>query len=157
MLNPHMQRRVVMVSIATLIIIIAFVYYNNAKPATQKYERPSPAKTVEQYFVAWGAKDYPNMYATLSDGFKKIEPTAKDLASFKAYTESQKVTGVNILSLQEESNDGQTATVAYSIEFQMANSERKPFEGTFTLKYRTGDVIQSWKLIHPYGNTIDTT
>jgi len=157
MLNRHKIRRIVVVSIVTLVIIISFLYYNNAKPTTQKYERPSPTKTVEQYFAAWNSKDYPNMYAVISDGFKRIEPTAKDLASFKTYTESQNIVNIKIISLEEASNDGQTASVAYSVEFQVANGDRKPFEGTFTLKYRDGDIIPGWKLIHPYGNKIDTS
>jgi len=120
------------------------------------YEVPSPKDVVVQYFTAWNNKNYPDMYSTLSDGFKKIDPNAKDLTIFRNFASSQGIMGINILSVNEVSNDGTTALVDYSVEFILENNTKK-FEGTFTLKYREGDVIKGWKLIHPYGNNIDTT
>src|SRR3989338_9206815 len=67
------------------------------------YETPSSEKVVEQYFAAWGNKNYPDMYAAISDGFKRIEPTARDLRAFKEYAGSQGIDGVNILSIKESS------------------------------------------------------
>ena len=121
------------------------------------YETPSPEKVVEQYFAAWDKKNYPDMYATISDGFKKIEPTARDLRAFKAYAESQGIDNVKILSIKEASNDGTTAAVNYNVEFLLSGGKKSRFDGTFTLKYRQGDVIPGWKLIHPYGENIDTS
>lgn len=97
------------------------------------------------------------MYATLSDGFKRIDPNAKDLVTFRSFASSQGIEGVNIISIEEKSNDGKTASVDYSVEFILSDGSRSPFTGTFTLKFRQGDVIQGWKLIHPYGENIDTS
>ena len=121
------------------------------------YETPSPEKVVEQYFASWGNKNYPDMYAAVSDGFKKIEPTAGDLRAFKGYAESQGISGIRIISIKEASNDGITSFVDYSAEFMLSNGKKSEFDGTFTLKYRKGDVIPGWKLIHPYGENIDVS
>ena len=121
-----------------------------------EYNAPSPEQVVNQYFTAWNNKNYPDMYAAISDGFKKIELTAKDLRAFKSYAESQRIDSIKILSIKEISNDGKTAAVEYSIEFLLSEGKKSRFDGTFTLKYRKGDVIPGWKLIHPYGENIDT-
>ncbi|MEM4366436.1 MAG: hypothetical protein QXN46_02495, partial [Candidatus Woesearchaeota archaeon] len=42
--------------------------------------------------------------------FKRIEPTAKDLASFSAYASSQGIDGVRILEITELSNNGKSAS-----------------------------------------------
>ena len=96
------------------------------------------------------------MYSVISDGFKKIEPTARNLSDFKQYTESQGVEGVNILSIQEQTNDGRTAVVSYSVEFVLSDN-KQTFSDSFTLKFREADIIRGWKLIHPYGSNIDTS
>ena len=96
------------------------------------------------------------MYATLYDGFKKIDPNAKDLDNFREFAAAQGIEGVNILEIRALSNDGTTASVAYSIEFILSDGTKKPFGDKFTLKFRKGDIIQGWKLIHPYGKNIDT-
>ena len=97
------------------------------------------------------------MYAVISDGFKKIDPNAKDLATFRNFASSQGIESINILNIEEKSNDETTAQVDYSIEFILSDSNKRPFSDKFTLKYRKGDVIQGWKLIHPYGENIDNS
>ena len=79
------------------------------------------------------------------------------LCFFKSYAESQGIESVNILSIKEASNDGITSFVDYSAEFMLSNGKKSEFDGTFTLKYRKGDVIPGWKLIHPYGENIDVS
>ena len=142
-----------------LLFFIGGIAYISLLPKDEppEYKIASPEEVVRQYFASWNNKNYPDMYAAISDGFKKIEPTAKDLRAFKAYAESQGIEGVNILSIKEISNDGATASVDYSIEFIPTNGKKTGFEGTFTLKYRQGDIIQGWKLIHPYGENIDNS
>ena len=126
------------------------------KPApTPEYTFPPPDTVVRQYFMAWNDKNYPDMYATISDGFKKIEPQAKDLTTFRQYAGSQGIEKVSIVNIETTSNDGHTAAVEYAVVFTLTNGDSKQFRGTFTLKYRQGDVIQGWKLIHPYGEKID--
>lgn len=122
-----------------------------------KYQEPSPEMVVRQYFTAWSSRDWPDMYATISDGFKRIEPTARDLNTFRNYSSSQHISGVTITSIKEISRSNETATVGYSVEFIATNGTIAHFSGTFTLKYRPGDVIRGWKLVHPYGANIDSS
>ena len=149
-----------------LILMLVFVFFVAAgivfislsnKNDRIDYETPSPEEVVKQYFNAWSNKNYPDMYATISDGFKKIEPTARNLQAFREYADSQGIDGIQILSIKESSNDGKTSTVDYSVNFLLPNGKKSKFDGTFTLKYRQGDIIPGWKLIHPYGQNIDTS
>jgi len=137
-----------------LIVAVAGVIAAN-RQEPEEYTFPQPEEVVNQYFSSWNSKDYPNMYAAISDGFKRIEPTAKTLQDFKSYVGSQPIKGVSITSIDETSNDGSTAAVDYDVQFMLADETIKPYEGTFTLKNRQGDVIRGWKLIHPYGENID--
>ena len=146
--------------IVLFLILVIGIYLNNQQKKQQQldsYQFPSPEAVVQQYFEAWSGKDYVNMYAAISDGFKRIEPTAKDLSTFRDYVRAQGLMGVRIISIGEKSNDGSTATVDYETEFIFTNGQKQPFKDTFTLKYRPGDVIQGWKLIHPYGEKVDTS
>lgn len=135
-----------------------FTLFNTQEQIQQpEYSIKTPEEIVRQYFESWDKEDWPNMYATLSDGFKKIDPNAKDLSTFRSFASSQGIEGVTIINIQEESNDGTTAIVSYSIEFALSNGNKQSFTDKFTLKFRQGDTIQGWKLIHPYGENIDTS
>ena len=116
-----------LILVAFLILGIIFVNSLRNKVPEVVYEFPAPETVVQQYFVAWNNKDYPNMYATLSDGFKKIDPNAKDLDNFREFAAAQGIEGVNILEIRALSNDGTTASVAYSIEFILSDGTKKPF------------------------------
>ena len=153
------ERKILFFGVLILLLIfiigaLIIIYQKKSEPI---YNFPNSAEVVAQYFTSWSNKDYPDMYATISDGFKKIEPTAKDLSSFKEYAESQKIKSINIVSINEKSNDGTTAEVNYSVEFLLEDDTTTKYEGTFTLKNRQSDVIRGWKLIHPYGSNIDTS
>ena len=150
-----MNRRTKVTLVVVILILIVFFIYNILRPKEGIYERPLPAKVVEQYFKSWNEKDYVNMYAAISDGFKRIEPSANTLERFKEYASSQNINGVNIILIKEKSNDEVTAQVDYSVEFILENGIKQKFDGIFTLKYRNADIIQGWKLIHPYGEKID--
>ncbi len=146
--------------IALALIIIAgaaFVEFFQKPSDSPSYSAPSPESIVTQYFESWNKKTWPDMYAAISDGFKKIDPNAKNLAAFGNFAGSQGITGVNLLSVNETSNDGATASVDYSVEFLLSNGDKKKLDDTFTLKYRPGDIIPGWKLIHPFGPNIDTS
>lgn len=120
-------------------------------------EKVQPNEVVKHYFEFWSKEDYAGMYALMSDGFKNIDPIAKSQESFEAYAKSQGIASVRLVSSKETSNDGLTATVDYTVEFTISNGKVKPFNGTYTLKNRIDDAIPGWKLIHPYGNNIDTS
>ncbi len=140
-----------------LFSVLGIIYTNIQQKNLEKesYHAPSPEDVARQYFTSWNNKDYANMYATISDGFKKIDPNTKDIATFKNFADSQGIKSINILNMQETSNDGETAHVDYLVEFILNDGRKQNFNDTFTLKLRQGDVIQGWKLIHPYGNNID--
>ncbi len=158
MKNDATNKKILYIGLAVLFVIfVVGIIWTNSRPLGEEYNFPSPEKVVEQYFTAWNNKDYVNMYATFSDGFKKIEPTAATLQDFKDYVVSQNIKAVNIVNIKEMSNDGQTSSIDYNVEFLLDNGQKLPYEGTFILKYRKGDVIQGWKLIHPYGENIDNS
>jgi len=161
------------VSIAVFIVALFLILIQNLQPnltlpgfnlfgeqeQTQQteYSIKKPEEVARQYFESWDIKDWPNMYATLSDGFKRIDLNAKDLAAFRNFASSQGIEGIRIISIKEDSNDGTTAIVAYSVEFTLSDGKKQNFSDEFTLKFRRGDVIPGWKLIHPYGPNIDTS
>ncbi len=141
--------------VIVMIIILGILFTNTKKQEEPSYNVPKPEEVVRQYFTAWNNKNYPDMYASISDGFKRIDPNAKDLAAFRNFAGSQDIEGVNIISLKEISNDGTAAQVDYSVEFMLSDGNKKQFSDKFTLKYRKADIILGWKLIHPYGENID--
>ena len=136
---------------------IIFVNFGPNPPEKNTYKMPGPEDIVRQYFESWNTKDWPNMYAALSDGFKKIDPNAKDLDAFRKYAESQNIASIKIINIKLDSKTSTTATVSYIVEFTLAGGGTKQVLDKFTLKYRSGDVIPGWKLIHPYGPNIDTS
>ncbi len=160
-MNGTSERNILLFGLVGLILIIAagiaYVQWFQKPADLQAYSTPSPEEVVRQYFESWNNKDWPNMYATLSDGFKKIDPDAKDMATFRSFASSQGIEGVNMLSIKETSNDGTTASVDYSVEFILGDGSTRPFSGSFTLKFRQGDIIPGWKMIHPYGPNVDTS
>ena len=119
-------------------------------------EGQRPAEVVREYLESWGNEVYEVMYTHISDGFKTIEPTANSLAKFREYASSQGIDGVEIISIKQTLNDGDSATVDYEVEF-LVDDSKVPFEGTFTLRNRINDNIPGWKLIHPYGDKIDNS
>ncbi len=138
--------------IFTIFLILLFLI-----PACSKNNDQKPEDVVKTYFNSWNNKDYAKMYSAISDGFKKIEPTAKDLDAFKKYVNSQGIIGINIADIKESLNDGSAAKVDYSILITLADGTSKDYKSSFTLKYRQKDIMPGWKLIHPYGNLIDSS
>lgn len=138
-----------------LIILVIGIFIQSRKKGSEIYAVPLPEDVVKQYFVSWSNKNYPDMYATISDGFKKIELTAKDLATFREFASSQGIEEIKIINIKEESNDRTMAVVVYNVEFSLSDGRKQEFSDKFSLKYRQGDIIPGWKLIHPYGENID--
>ncbi|MBI3037369.1 nuclear transport factor 2 family protein [Candidatus Woesearchaeota archaeon] len=112
-----------------------------------------PAEVVRLYYESFDKKDYAAMYALISDGFKEIEPTAKTYGLFAAemgkYFKSGR--GMKVLEMKEPEVDGDTAVVGYRVVLQLNTGERE-LDSVFTLRKRHN----GWKLIHPYGQNIDT-
>ena len=150
-----MKRKVLIISVIVFLLVVGLGITLQLQQKTDHFEFPKAEEVVRNYFESWDKKNWVEMYSTFSDGFKKIEPTAKTLTDFRKYAEAQKIDGVEILFISEKSNDGKTAVVDYSVEFSSSDGSKSKFDGTFTLKFREGDIVHGWKLIHPYGNKID--
>ncbi len=149
------SKKTIIYLIFFILLVVGLITYTKTIPKTQEYTQQSPADVVRLYFTAWSNKNYADMYSTISDGFKMIEQTAKDLKSFKQYAESQGIDSIKILNIKEKSNEGNSAIVEYSVEFTLKDGTKNEFKGEFTLKNRRSDIIRGWKLIHPYGENID--
>jgi|GEM_PF-6307344 hypothetical protein len=150
-----MSKKSAILFIFFLLVGGSFLIYKGLQPVQETYEQPLPVEIVEQYFTSWKTGNYPDMYATLSDGFKKLEPTAATLASFKTYVEQQGITDIEIMDVDEHSNDGEMAYVRYEVVFTHLGGMKEPVEGKFMLKNRQSDIIRGWKITHAYGEHID--
>ena len=115
----------------------------------------TPEQVVILYFQAWTDKQYDVMYSLISDGFKQIESTAKTFEDFKSNMEKfyDTALGVRVLEVKESYKTDNEAGVDYKIEIIGKDGTKREFSSAYTLKKRTN----GWKLIHPYGENIDTT
>src|SRR3989338_6101597 len=115
----------------------------------------TPEQIVILYFQAWNGEQYDVMYSLISDGFKQIEPTAKTFEDFQLYMSSSFETqsGIRILEVKEAYQSENEAGVNYKIEVIIIDGSKKEFKNAYTLKKRAN----GWKLIHPYGENIDTS
>ncbi len=131
-------------ALAVLLLAITFFGISGKRDLSKL----TPSEVVREYYESFGRQDYAAMYELLSDGFKKIEPTAKDFQTFKNYLSRyyQTADGVSVLGVREASNDGETAVVEYEVELFVKTGSRK-VKSEFILKKKDN----GWKLIHPYG------
>jgi len=147
--------------ILILIIVIAGIYIfdltRDSKKNSIETVGLSPEEVITLYFESWDKKDYATMYPLFSDGFKKIEPTAKTLNSFENYASSQNVDSIKVNSLTEKFTDESTSVIDYSVMFILNDGSQIPFNSEFTLRYRNNDKVPGWKMIHPYGDNVDTS
>ena len=146
------------------ISIILLALFLSACARTQQEEKATlsqdvsalnPAEAVRLYFEAWNSKQYDVMYSLISDGFKQIEPTAKTFNDFKSYMSKFYDTsaGVNVVDVETQYENDKESGVNYKIKLIGRDGAKKEFSSTYTLKKRAN----GWKLIHPYGENIDTT
>ncbi len=131
-----------------LIVFAAGMLYNYYNPPinSNKYEFPSPEKTVRNYLEAWRDKRYADMYSVISDEFKKTEPNAESLAKFREHIEKQGIKVAEILEVAGVANDEKKTSVKYKIVFENARGEKMPFEGIFSLGFMEKDLVKGWKL-----------
>src|SRR3989344_8620342 len=108
--NNATNKKILYIGLLVLFTVFVIgIVWANSKPVVEEYNFPSPENVVRQYFTAWNNRDYANIYATFSDGFKRIEPTAANLQNFKDYLDSQNIETVNIIKIKEAGNDGQAS------------------------------------------------
>ena len=154
-----------------LFIFLIFVLFFNAcakqQQIQQTIQKPiqivssedvsalAPEQVVILYFQAWNDEQYDVMYSLLSDGFKQIEPTAKTFDDFKANMEKfyDTALGVRIVEAKESYRTDKEAGVDYKIEITRKDGTKRESSSVYTLKKRAN----GWKLIHPYGENIDTS
>ena len=128
----------------------------------------TPEQIVTLYFQALNDERYDVMYSLVSDGFKQIEPTAKTFNDFKSYMEKfyDTALGVRVIEAKESYKNDKESGVEYKIEITNKDGTKKEFSSTYTLKKRASNAserertrsqVTGWKLIHPYGQNIDTS
>ncbi len=140
----------------------------------------TPEQVVILYFQSWNDEQYDVMYSLISDGFKQIEPTANTFKDFKANMEKfyDTALGVRIVEAKESYRTENEAGVDYKIEITNKDGSKRDFSSVYTLKKRVSNAselgderargelshvtrtrsqVTGWKLIHPYGENIDTT
>ena len=154
--------------IVFLIFLILFVNACTKKQSQQQTTQQSiqtvsaedvsaltPEQVVILYFQAWNDEQYDVMYSLISDGFKQIELTANTFNDFKANMEKfyDTALGVRVLEAKESYRTDKEAGVDYKIETTRKDGTKREFSSVYTLKKRAN----GWKLIHPYGENIDTT
>src|SRR3989338_1280997 len=128
---------------------------NNILVSSEDVSVLTPEQVVALYFQAWNDEQYNIMYSLISDGFKQIEPTAKTFNDFKANMEKfyDTALGIRIVEAKESYSTDKEAGIDYKIEITNKDGSKKDFSSVYTLKKRAN----GWKLIHPYGENIDTT
>lgn len=151
-----------------LFIFLIFILLINACAKTQQVQQNAlktvsaedvssltPEQVVILYFQAWNDEQYDVMYSLISEGFKQIEPTAKTFDNFKANMEKfyDAALGVSIVEAKESYKTDKEAGVNYQIKITKKDGTESEFSSVYTLKKRAN----GWKLIHPYGENIDTT
>lgn len=155
-----------------LLIFLIFILFINACAKTQQLQQQTteppiqtvssenasiltPEEVVILYFQSWNDEQYDVTYSLISDGFKQIEPTAKTFDEFKAYMEKfyDTALGVSIIGAKESYRTDKEAGIDYKIEITRKDGTKREFSSVYTLKKRSN----GWKLIHPYGENIDTS
>lgn len=126
----------------------------NEKNQSSDVSALTPEQVVTLYFQSWNDKKYDVMYSLISDGFKKLEPTAQNFGDFQLYMDSffETEKGINIIQAKQAYQSDSDSGVNYKIEIIGKDGVKKEFENAYTLKKRQN----GWKLIHPYGEHIDT-
>lgn len=151
-INMKIKHFLLIIGIAVILILV--LSCSSKQKKEQELTTLSPEQVVELYYMSLDSEDYATMYSLISNGFKTLEPTAKDFPTFKSSMAKfyESFTGVRINKVKETSNDGKKASVDYSIALFSADGT-KEFKSAFTLKMTpTG-----WKLIHPYGEHVDNS
>lgn len=142
-----------------LVLLLLFAFLAGCTQAATCPFSPSkefsPADVVTGYYNSFEKKDYSAMYDLISDGFKKIEPTASSYRDFEAEMSRFYVTAesIRLVSVEKPSVTNDTASVGYKIEVKLREGSVKSFNSVFTVKKR----CNGWKLVHPYGQNIDAS
>ncbi len=138
------------------VILLVLVIVQQTGSINQTVSRSTPEGSVRYYFEAWNNKSYDVMYNAISDGFKKVEPTAANLSEFTKLINSSDVNRVDILLINTTSNDGFSANVDFDVIYYI-NNVPAPSKSNFLLIYRSDDRVPGWKIIQPYGAKVESS
>lgn len=118
-----------------------------------RYKDLTPENVVKEYFTAWATYDFTKQYALVSDGFKKLEPGAKDLETFSNYMSAFYGEGsaIEFLDASQKYFDGKEAEVGFRIKLKLKSGQEQIKSGVQKLRLTDS----GWKLISPYGNKVD--
>lgn len=113
----------------------------------------TPRDIVEKYYGAWSQKDYETMYGLVSDGWKRLEPTARSEGEFARFLDGfyNNAKGIRLAFASEQSNTGSEAVVSMALEVELNDGRFVTNNQTLTLRLKD----KGWKLIHPYGDYVD--
>ena len=95
------------------------------------------------------------MYSLISEGFKQIEPTAKDLTTFQQEMSKffDAATSIMVTSTSIRSETPTEVVVDYVALITLKSGTQQELKSGFTVKKKP----EGWRLIHPYGKNIDTS
>ncbi len=118
-----------------------------------RYKDLTPEKVVKEYYTAWATFDFKKQYALISDGFKKLEPSAKDLETFSNYMLAFYGQGsaIELLEVSQKYFDGKEAEVGFRLNLKLKSGQEEIKSGVQKLRLTDS----GWKLVAPYGNKID--
>ncbi len=110
---------------------------------------------VKEYYTSLNNKDYSAMYSLISEGFKQIEPTAKDLTTFQQEMSKffDAATSIMVTSTSIRSETPTEVVVDYVALITLKSGTQQELKSGFTVKKKP----EGWRLIHPYGKNIDTS
>lgn len=137
----------------TCLSIITFLIMTGC--SAEVPETTEAMKIVEKYYTALNEKNYQVMYSLISEGFKHIEPTAKSYDLFATYMNKFYDTSesIRLTKTTGTSASADKVVVDYVAEIVLKNGVIKELKSSFTVKKKP----EGWKLIHPYGQNIDTS
>lgn len=139
----------------TYLWILAIFLFMTACAPQSSSETAIAEKIVVDYYTALNTKDYQTMYGLISEGFKQIEPTAKTYAAFVPYMSKffDTANRIEVRSTKVTSSTLTNIVVEYVAVIELKNGQNKELKSSFTIKKKT----EGWRLIHPYGQNIDTS
>lgn len=136
-----------------MFILLTLILLASCSPKASSEDTAIAVKVVNEYYTALNNKDYLTMYSLISEGFKKIEPTANTYESFEAYIAKffDAANGIRITSTKIVSATSTEVVVEYVALVELKNGATKELKSLFTVKKKP----EGWKLVHPYGDKKD--
>ena len=139
--------------ISILFITILLIACQNTNQEIKDSNEKTAIDIVDLYYKSLNNKNYETMYSLISEGFKQIEPTAKDYQTFELYMKrfSNSFESVEAKDIRLVESFAEAGKVSYNMFLKPKNVEMQQLNLTTELKIKNNE----WKMIHPYSNKID--